>query len=197
MNTGLVSSRYALALYDFTKKNHTEDKIYAEAKVLVKSFVKYSHLKSALANPVLSKKEKKELIVKSIGGTIQPTFEKFIDLLLENKRESHIQTIALKYIDLYRERKNIYSGKLTTATEIDNTTEKKLVAVIEKKTNGTLEVEKNVDSGILGGFIFEINSERWDASVAGQLSRIKKGYMGKKSKNDLSTFHSCYNLFCN
>jgi F-type H+-transporting ATPase subunit delta len=62
---------------------------------------------------------------------------------------------------------------LTTAIEIDATIEDHLMAMIEKQTHGTLELEKNVDSEILGGFMIEVDNLRWDATLKNELRSIK------------------------
>jgi len=103
-------------------------------------------------------------------------------LLLENNRENHLLSIALKYIDLFRKQKNIHYGKLTTASPINAITEKNLIAMVENTTGGTIEMEKVIDPEIIGGFMFEVDFVRWDASISGQLRRIKKEYIEKNNK---------------
>ena len=161
MNTGLTSTRYANALYQFALQKNKEDRVYEQMKLLVKSF------------PVLDNSRKKAIIVLAIGNDIEAVLDKFIDLVLVNNRENQLQTIGLKYIDIYREEKKIFSGKLTTAIEINATIEDHLMAMIEKQTHGTLELEKNVDPEILGGFMIEVDNLRWDATLKNELQSIK------------------------
>lgn len=173
MNTGLTSARYASALYKFAQQKQQEDTVYKQMKILVRSFFELNQLRTVLDNPVLDNLRKKEIIELVIGSKADPILESFIDLLLANNRENHLQTIALKYIDIYREDKQIFSGKLTTAIEIDGAIEQHLVAVIEKQTNGTLELEKTVNPDILGGFMIEVDNLRWDATLKNELRSIK------------------------
>jgi F-type H+-transporting ATPase subunit delta len=182
MNTGLIPVRYATALLDFASISDLQDRVYTEAKAVTKSYFQFSELRTVLDNPVLAKVEKRKIIILAAGGDICKPFEKFIDLLLENNREKHLLSIALKYIDLFRKQKNIHYGKLTTASSINAATEKKLMAMVENTTGGTIEMEKIIDPEILGGFLFEVDFVRWDASISGQLRRIKKEYIEKNNK---------------
>ena len=182
MNTGLIPVRYATALLDFANANMLQDQVYTEAKAVTKSYFQFSELRTVLDNPVLAKKEKRKIIILAAGGNISKPFEKFLDLLLENNRENHLHSIALKYIDLFRKQKNIHFGRLTTASPINAATEKRLMAMIENTTGGTIEMEKLIDPEILGGFMFEVDFVRWDASISGQLRRIKKEYIEKNNK---------------
>ena len=173
MHTGLTSTRYANALYQFALQKNKEDRVYEQMKLLVKSFTVFDQLRSVLDNPVLDNSRKKAIIVLAIGNNVEAVLDKFIDLVLVNNRENQLQTIGLKYIDIYREEKKIFSGKLTTAIEINATIEDHLMAMIEKQTHGTLELEKNVDPEILGGFMIEVDNLRWDATLKNELRSIK------------------------
>ena len=53
MNTGLVSARYATALYDFAVETKSVEKVYGEAKMLTLMFMKMGELRLVLDNPVL------------------------------------------------------------------------------------------------------------------------------------------------
>ena len=182
MNTGLIPVRYATALLDFANVSNEQDRVYTEAKAIVKSYFQFIELRTVLDNPVLAKAEKRKIIIMAAAGKVSKAFERFLDLILENNREDHLLSIALKYIDLYRKQKNIHYGKLTTASSVNDATEKRLMAMVENTTGGTIEMEKVIDKDILGGFMFEVDFVRWDASISGQLRRIKKDYIERNKK---------------
>jgi F-type H+-transporting ATPase subunit delta len=182
MNTGLIPVRYATALLDFATVSNEQDRVYTEAKAITKSYFQFSELRTVLDNPVLPNAEKQKIILLAAGGKVSKPFERFLDLILENNREKFLQEIVLKFIDIYRKQKNIHYGKLTTAAEVDNATEKRLMEMVENTTGGTIEMEKVIDPQVLGGFIFEVDFVRWDASVSGQLRRIRQNYIEKNKK---------------
>jgi F-type H+-transporting ATPase subunit delta len=182
MNTGLIPVRYATALLDFANVSKEQDRVYTEAKSITKSYFQFSELRTVLDNPVLAVAEKRKIILLAAGGKTSKSFERFLDLILTNNREKFLHEIALKFIDLYRKQQNIHYGKLTTATVVNAATEKKLMAMVENTTGGTIEMEKVIDPEILGGFLFEVDFVRWDASVSGQLRRIRQEYIEKNKK---------------
>jgi F-type H+-transporting ATPase subunit delta len=182
MNSGLIPARYAKALLEFATVNKEQDRVYNEAKAIKQSYSQFSELRVVLDNPVLADIEKRKIIQMAAGGKVSKSFEHFLDLLLENNREKYLHEIALKVIDLYRMQKDIHYGKLTTASEVDATVEKRLMTFVAETTGGTIEMEKVIDPQILGGFLFEVDFVRWDASVSGQLRRIRKEYIEKNNK---------------
>ena len=182
MNNGLIAARYATALLEYSNGGNASELVYNEAKAVAQSFMQFSALKTVLDNPVLAKQEKQKVVAMAAGGKLSKPLQRFVELLLEKNREVHLQSIMLRYLDLYRKQQNIHSGKLTTASVVDNSTEKRLVSMIQNHTGGTVEIEKNVDPSILGGFQFEVDFVRWDASLKGQLQRIKNDYMEKNKR---------------
>ncbi len=173
MNTGMISSRYASALLSFAAESKQEDVIYEKAKVIVLNFAEQPKLRAALENPVVNFDTKKKLMLAAAGSKSDKLFDTFVQMVLSKNRESYYQGIMLKFIDLYREKNNIYLGSLITASNIDALTEKKLTAVIESRRNGKLEIKKSIQSDLIGGFILEVDNTRWDASIKRQLQTIK------------------------
>ena len=182
MNNGLIAARYATALMDFLPENSARDLLYSESKIVCKSFKQFGDLHSVLENPVTTKADKLKVINLAAGGNASKPFARFVDLLLENNREIHLRSIMLKFAELYRKKNNIHSGKLTTATPVEEIVEKRLVDMIQKTTGGTVEIEKIIDPAILGGFQFEVDFVRWDASLSGQLQRIRNEYIEQNKK---------------
>lgn len=182
MNTGLISVRYAKALLEFAKETNSVEEVYGEAKLLTLMFSKMGELRLVLENPVMPVSEKRKLILNAAGGETSKVFCEFSELLLENKRENQVQNIMLKFIYLYRAEKNIRHGVLTTAFEVDKATEERLIKLVTDQVGGTLELEKIVDPGILGGFKLEVENERWDASILSQLKRIRNEYIERNRR---------------
>ncbi len=176
MNTGMIPSRYAAALLSFATESKQEVVIYEKAKVVVRNFAEQPKLRAALENPVVNFDTKKKLMLAAAGSKSDEIFDTFVQMVLNKNRESYFQGIMLKYIDLYREKNNIYLGSLITASAIDAITEKKLTAVIESRRNGKLEIQKTIQSDLIGGFILEVDNTRWDASIKRQLQTIKNEF---------------------
>lgn len=182
MNRGLISERYAKALLGFAENKNIEVEIYEQAMFLQDVFVNIATLHTALHNPMISKAQKRKIILTACGDDVADAFVTFIDLLLTNDREDCLQYIMLQYQEMYRKSKNILQGKLITAVEIDDATKSSLIQAIELKVKGKLEVEKIVDATILGGFILELGFVRWNASLSRQLNDIKKQYIERNRR---------------
>jgi F-type H+-transporting ATPase subunit delta len=179
MDRGLMPARYAKALLEYSKEVDMDKQVYSNVKNFIRNFTRYPEIQRALDNPVISTDEKRKLIIATVGKDVCSAFVRFVDMIIQNKREGSILLIALKFRDIYRERNNIYFAKLTTVTPWKEETVGKMKKIILNGRPGTVEFHSVVDENIIGGFIMEYDSNLLDASVAGQLKMIKKKLVEK------------------
>ncbi len=182
MNTGVISKRYAKALYEFAKESKREEQVYHEMILMVNSYLQVPDLHKALYNPLLSTDAKIDLLCKAAGGKVSEELKHFFSLVLKEHREKFMQFMACSYIDLYRSKNNILIGRLITATPVNKRIEDRMRMMIEKTTHGTVEFETEVEPSIQGGFILDIDFNRLDASVATQFKRIRRQFMEKNRR---------------
>ena len=102
MNTGAISMRYARALLMFANEAGVAAKVYQEALTLHKSFLQVAELRRAMELPVISRSDKIRVLVQAAGGEITMQMKKFLELVLNEKREKFLIGINQAFIDLYR-----------------------------------------------------------------------------------------------
>lgn len=173
MDLGVISVRYARALIKSATASKLEDQVYKEMSVLSTNYIRVPELRFTIDNPMLSKAMKQQLLETACGGTPSPLTARFIALVLKEDRESALQFMATSYITLYRKQKNIIRGTLTTAAPVSAETERKVKAMVEKKTHGSVEFNTEVNPDLIGGFILEYDTYRMDASIQRKLRDIR------------------------
>ncbi|MDH6308527.1 F-type H+-transporting ATPase subunit delta [Dysgonomonas sp. PFB1-18] len=182
MNEGMISKRYAKALLQYAVDQKAEDTVFSEMKTLASVFAVEPKMRMAMDNPTLNADDKLGLIGAAVGGKMSDTLSRFVELVLKNRREVFMRNIALSYIDLYCESKDMNMGRLVTATPVDSTVSEKMKGLLQKVKPGTLDFETEVDPSIEGGFILYVDTYRLDASVKTQLKRIKQQFVAENSK---------------
>ncbi len=169
--------RYAKALLAYANERKVSDKLYREVLQLSKTFARLPELRVALDNPVLPSATKMKLIHEAAGGQASPELTRFAELVLAEHREKFLQFMLMSYIDLYRKQENIRVGKITTACPVSEHVIERIRALVVEHTHGTVVLDTKVDPGLEGGFIFEMDTYRLDASVANQLQRVKQQFI--------------------
>ena len=184
MDIGIVSMRYAKALMGYAKDTGREDVLYNDMHMLSLSFEQYPDLARSLENPILSGQDKFSLLQAAVvgKGTMDEGLSNFVKLLLKNRRESMLRYICLSFLDLYRKSKHIGTARLITAVPISQEVEERIRNSSSSLLHARMEIRTEVDPSIGGGFIFDINDYRLDASVATQLKRVKQQLIDKNRR---------------
>ncbi len=177
MNTGIISTRYALALLKYVKITGNGQQVYEQALFLDKCLMQIDKLKELINNPkATSPKTKMEIFKVVLGQDGAPELEQFLALVVKNGRTHFLPIIIRSFISAYRRENNIHVAKLTVATPNEELVSK-LVERGNAKTGGKTLIETHVDPRILGGFIFEVEDMRLDASVLNRLKTVKYQYV--------------------
>ncbi|MDR0575726.1 MAG: F0F1 ATP synthase subunit delta [Tannerella sp.] len=172
MNEGLISKRYAKALYFHASDMGEETLLYHRMQILETLLRKMPDLRTTLKSPMIPTKHKVDLLKNATGKNAEQSYLDFIDLVVTNHRTDAVQMIALSYQKFYRQKKRINVVHLISARRLPRNALARIRYLAELKTHGKVEFSNRIDPSIDGGFIFQMNDIRIDASVKGQLDRI-------------------------
>ncbi|MDR0962842.1 MAG: F0F1 ATP synthase subunit delta [Mediterranea sp.] len=184
MDIGIIASRYAKALLKYGNDTGTEERIYNEVRILEQSFRRHPNLRDALANPVLTIRDKFTLIgIATAGeGDVSHEFNRFITLVLKNRREQYLHYICLSFLNLYRRSHHIATVKMITAVPAQRAVWERVRKRARKLLHANIELHTEVDPSIEGGFIIDMDDYRLDASIATQLKRVKQQFIDKNRR---------------
>ena len=175
MDNGKISVRYARALLHFANEQHCESEVYGNLTRLTANYSQaINQFNEVLSNPMLDSGDKIKLLKTAIGEPVHPCLVRFLEFLTEKKRENKIFVIALKYQEMYRKEKNLILANVTTATELSDNALNKIREYVEHTFNCIAEMHVKVDPKLIGGFMLDIEHDRMDASITGQLNKLKK-----------------------
>lgn len=172
MDIGVISVRYTRALLKRSVEAKNEDQVYKEMAQIAKSYIDVPELKHTIDNPMLANTTKQRLLQTAAGEKVSELTQNFIKIVLKEGRESIMQFMANSFVTLYRQHKNVISGKLITAAPVSADIQNRMKQMVMSNTNGTVEFETEVNPDIIGGFILEYDTYRMDASVKSKLNTI-------------------------
>jgi F-type H+-transporting ATPase subunit delta len=173
MDSGLISTRYAKAIYQFAAEHGEETRLFEEMNILSEQFFAFPALKEVMENPTISFAVKEKLLISASGGDICETGKKAFGLIVGNGRANYMQSVALMYAKVYRREKNIVQVKLTTVELASKELEQMLIELLAKDKHETVNFSAKIDADVIGGFILEVDDLRLDASVRNQLNQMK------------------------
>lgn len=199
MEIGIIAMRYAKAWLAYAQQTGTEEKMHALVERLSAQLEASPRLRQALQSPVVRAEEKLQLLCTAATSSaamtsardaqqVQPTsvnreFTRFLTLVMRNHREEYLRFICLTFLHLYRQAHHIGVGRLTTAVpvspEVAERIRSRAAAIIHAQQ---MQLITEVNPQIVGGFLFDINHYRLDASVATQLKQITQQFIDKNRR---------------
>lgn len=182
MNTGAVAARYARALLRYADQTGTDCRIYGQVTRLV-SYVRGVPLlaEMLMRHQELSLDKKLSLMESALDEPLDEGLVRFVRLVHQNGRMEYLLRMMLAFMNMYRKEKNICSGKLVTAVPVGGLAES-IADTLSERTGSHVVLGSTVDPSIIGGFVFEMDGYRLDASAKGRLERIRKELVEEDSR---------------
>lgn len=173
MKGSKAATRYAQALLDLAIEQNALEAVAGDMKYLSEVCAENRDFELMLASPIV-RSDKKVEIIKAIFGQFERVSTLFIELIAKNGRENLLPMIATAFDTLLKAHKGIVPISITSATKLDDTVKKSILAKVQSYVQGTLEVTEHVDSSLIGGFVVRMGDQQIDASVASQLMDLKQ-----------------------
>jgi F-type H+-transporting ATPase subunit delta len=167
--------RYAKAILSLATDQKTADVVSADMKLIANTIAENKDLSEALQSPVVPSTVKKSILLEVFKKSNKTTLS-LIDTLVANNRIDILEQVASKYNVLFDQSKGIELATVTTAIALTPDLKKKVLAKAKEISGKNVEVENIIDESILGGFILRIGDVQYNASVANQLSKIKREF---------------------
>lgn len=168
--------RYAKALLQITTSDNTSKKVFEDMQVILNTLEDSKELRNVLKSPIVKTEDKQAALLEIFKGQSKAAKD-LIKVLAQNERMALLGSVASSYISLYNEQQGIKVATVTTAVPLSSELEKKVLAKVEEITGSKSVSLKNiVDESIMGGFILRIDDTQYNASIANQLSNLKREF---------------------
>lgn len=176
MNQSKISVRYAKALFQTAQDKNLLETLKNDFQ-LVEKVCKLSDVTLLLESPVVRASQKKSALRQFFSGKVHELTLKFIEMVIDNKRENYLESIARDFIQHYRDFTGIKAAKITTATTIDESTKKLIHQLVLKIYNSQVELTAEENPNIKGGFILRVGDQQIDASIQTKLNKIRRSFI--------------------
>ena len=137
-------------------------------------------LRELLRNPQLDPRARAAALEDVLAGGDQ-LLRNFLLVLVDKGRIGELEVIAEEFERLVAEQEGVLSAELTTAVELSDDDERRLLQQIETASGRKVEATRHVDPGLIGGIVLQVGSHRLDASVRGRLDRLRRALVGVSS----------------
>jgi len=165
--------RYAKALLDLCLEQGKTDAVATDLLRFTALMNDSNDFRLFLNSPVIHDDKKIAIYDQVLVGYNELTLA-FFRLVTKNGREAWLPEIAKQFQKLWEKQRNLVSGTITSAKALDETTKNAILAKVAPSFDGSLSLDEQVDSYLIGGFIIRIEDKQIDASIATQLKSLKQ-----------------------
>ena len=108
----------------------------------------------------------------AVKNNIEQDLQRFIHLLLIEKRLKAVSDIAQMYHELVAQHNKIVEVAVISATALTKAQQEKLIAALEKRFNSTVTIHYSQDASLVGGLIIKSDNWVFDGSIRSKLMRL-------------------------
>ncbi|MBM5796636.1 MAG: F0F1 ATP synthase subunit delta [Cyanobacteria bacterium M_surface_9_m1_291] len=168
-----LATPYAEALIQVCESRKETDTVAEQVRDLLAIWNESGVLRDAMASPVLEPEAKKAALAALFGSQLTESLQNLLKLLADRQRIAVLDSVLLRFLELYRQLRNITLAKVTSATPLSDEQQAQLNAKVQAIAGTkSVEFDLKVDPALIGGFVVSLDSQVIDASLAGQVRRL-------------------------
>jgi len=173
MQNPRLASRYAKSLLDIAIEQNNLEQVLADMKMIHQVNETSPDFVLLLKSPVVKGDKKLSIINTIFEGKLQVVTLSFIELMIKKGREFYLPEIAATFLNQYKEHKNIRTVNLSTATVLSDEMRTYILNKVAENTEGTVELQTEVNENLIGGFVLKVGDQLFDASIRRDLNDIR------------------------
>jgi len=166
---------YARAIMDTVQSPEKAATLRDELTAFERARKSSQDLQQMYANPGIEV-DLKISVTKSIAKRLElsETTVKVLGVLIRNRRINDLDSVVDALAAMIRQATGTLAAQVRTAHRLTEQELKTLRRLLEKKFAHKVELEVSVDPALLGGFVAKVESEVYDASVAGKINKFRE-----------------------
>ena len=169
-----VVAPYADALIALAQEQDSLDTIARDVRLIGDALDDSAELKGFLANPLVGVEVKKGVVEGVFGSQVSTLTKNFLLLLVDRKRIAFVSEIVSQFQALLRVIDQVALAEITAALKLSRAQEDTLRDRVKAMTGAKdVELAVTINPDLIGGVIIKVGSQVVDASIRGQLRRLK------------------------
>jgi len=162
---------YAKALFASAVETSSLDGMANELKIMAIAS-KSKEVINTIENPVLSRQEVVDILVKLFDGNITDISKKLLSILAENKRLNLLHPIYSMYQELLEKHKDQNSIEVFVATDPSDDAKESIEAKLRNSYGNDANIYFSKDPKMMGGLSIKVGDETLDLSIRGKVNKL-------------------------
>lgn len=168
-----LANVYAEALLGLLSDEQAEE-VHQELQAIVGLMDQIEGFEELLTASLLAAEQRRGLVSRVFAGRVSQPVEGFLAILARHDRLGLLRLCQRQFRKLLNIREGKIEVALTTAAPLANDQRQQIASAIEQAVAAQPLLETRVDERLLGGVVVRIGDRVYDASIAGQLKKIRQ-----------------------
>lgn len=180
MPNQIISARYAQSFFLLAQEQDILSKAKEDMELIALTCKENKILDAIFNNPNITTGKKKGILSDLFAPKVHKLTLQFILLLIDKRRVILLRDIAQQFGNIYNQYKGIKVALLITAKPIEQALKEKIKAQLASVFSCSIELQHKIDESVLGGFKVMIEDKYYDATLANQLTELRREFCKDK-----------------
>ena len=173
MRPTTIARNYAEALLVLARKDNDLDGWGLAINGVATAVESDNRLRNFMAAPQISAAEKNIVIGKAFGGELPKPMVRFLQKVIQNRRQMLLPQVAEEYGNLVDETSGRVHAQVTVSRETSDADAQMIAAQLSRAFAKTVVPHVSVNPAILGGVVVKVGDRVMDGSVRRRLKTLK------------------------
>ena len=174
MNESTIGRNYAEALLTLARKSGEVEEWGTMLDAIATAMREDRTLRTFLESPKLAGAQKNAILERALGRKVHKLFLRYIQTVVQKRRQMLIPTIAIEYQTLIDESENRLHANVTVARQTSGPEKDALERQLSRLFGKRVVPHISENPAILGGVIVKVGDTVMDGSVRKRLSVLKQ-----------------------
>lgn len=181
MRETTIARNYAEALLELARRANDLDGWGNAISGLAHAVESDARLRNFLAAPQISASQKIDVIGRAFKDTLPHMMVRFLQKLVQNRRQNLVPQIAVEYAALVDEVEGRLHAQVTVVREATEAERQAIARELSRAFNKVVVPHVHVNPAILGGVVVRVGDRVMDGSVRRRLTTLRSRML---SRND-------------
>lgn len=169
-----VALKYAKALFDSALEAGKLDEVTRDVDFIRQLREEDPAFLNFLISPEVLTEHKLEFVKTVFEPRLDPLTVNFLRLLIEKSRIDQLPAMRVEFDRLQEEHQGKLKAQVMTAVPLSGDQESRLKSQLDRITGKDVEIEKQVDSAMLGGVVVYLGNKIIDRSLRHGLKQLEE-----------------------
>jgi F-type H+-transporting ATPase subunit delta len=174
-----LAGRYASALFELAEDAKQLDAAANELRDLKQVIADSEDLTRLIRSPVYGRDEQGKAMAAILDKAgVSDLTRRFVLVVTRNRRLFALPQMIDAYLAELARRRGEVTARVAAARELSKTQQTALTAALKKVVGAKVQVELEVDPGLLGGLVVRVGSRMIDSSLRTKLEKLQFAMKG-------------------